>query len=247
MMTISQGMTYALAAALVALSARAAFAPRGAALAYGVPIPEGDRSNPLPRGESESGFRSRRLACRNGIRDPIRSRCGTVHRSDCSRRRRMDGLAPWEKFRHRHPPRNGGIPDRRGCPCRLGALTCVFAAVLVCHVLGAIGVGPIFTLPFLANIPAALHAVLVLLRFGAGATLVSGILLWVVLKPGHPLWLYLSSALFFAVIALIGIVLEPAVDRSSDEPKMREPRSLGRHRLIGARPVHCRSHGAAAG
>ncbi len=39
-MTISQGMTYALAAALVALSARAAFAPRGAALAYGVPIPE---------------------------------------------------------------------------------------------------------------------------------------------------------------------------------------------------------------
>ena len=40
MMTISQGMTYALAAALVALSAGAAFAPRGAALAYGVPIPE---------------------------------------------------------------------------------------------------------------------------------------------------------------------------------------------------------------
>ncbi len=40
-MTISQGMTYALAAALVALSARSALAPRGAALAYGVPIPEG--------------------------------------------------------------------------------------------------------------------------------------------------------------------------------------------------------------
>ena len=39
-MTISQGMTYALAAALVALSARAALAPRGAALAYGVPLPE---------------------------------------------------------------------------------------------------------------------------------------------------------------------------------------------------------------
>ena len=39
-MTISQGMTYTLAAALVALSARAAFGPRGAALAYGVPIPE---------------------------------------------------------------------------------------------------------------------------------------------------------------------------------------------------------------
>ena len=96
-----------------------------------------------------------------------------------------------------------------------------FATVLLCHVLGAIGVGPIFTLPFLVKTPNALHAVLVLLRFGAGATLVSGILLWVALKPGHPLWLYLSSALFFAVIALIAVVLEPAINRSLDEPKMR--------------------------
>jgi hypothetical protein len=46
MMTISQGMTYALAAALLALSARAALAPRGAALAYGVPIPEGTAPTP---------------------------------------------------------------------------------------------------------------------------------------------------------------------------------------------------------
>ena len=45
-MTISQGMTYALAAALVALAARAAFAPRGAALAYGVPAPEGTEPTP---------------------------------------------------------------------------------------------------------------------------------------------------------------------------------------------------------
>ena len=45
-MTISQGMTYALAAGLVALSVRAAFAPRGAALAYGVPIPEGTAPTP---------------------------------------------------------------------------------------------------------------------------------------------------------------------------------------------------------
>jgi hypothetical protein len=52
-------------------------------------------------------------------------------------------------------------------------------------------------------------------------TLVTGILLWVVLKPGHPLWLDVSSALFFALIVLIGGVLEPAIDRSSDEPKMR--------------------------
>ena len=47
MMTISQGMTYTLAAALVALSARAAFAPRGAALAYGVPLPEGAAPTPF--------------------------------------------------------------------------------------------------------------------------------------------------------------------------------------------------------
>jgi len=41
MMTLSQGMTYALAAALLALSAREAIAPRTAARGYGVPIPEG--------------------------------------------------------------------------------------------------------------------------------------------------------------------------------------------------------------
>jgi hypothetical protein len=45
-MTISQGMTYALAAALLALSARAALAPRGAALAYGVKIPDGIAPTP---------------------------------------------------------------------------------------------------------------------------------------------------------------------------------------------------------
>lgn len=46
-MTMSQGMTYVLAAGLAALSARAAFAPRGAALAYGVPLPEGAAPTPF--------------------------------------------------------------------------------------------------------------------------------------------------------------------------------------------------------
>ena len=104
----------------------------------------------------------------------------------------------------------------------------MYATVLLCHVLAAIGVGPIFTLPFLANTPTALKAVLVLLRFGAGATLLSGILLWVALKPVHPLWLYLSSASFFVVIASIAFVLSPAADRISDEPEMR-----GRVRSVG--------------
>jgi len=95
------------------------------------------------------------------------------------------------------------------------------ATVLLCHVLAAIGVSPIFTLPLLANAPAALHAVLVLLRFGAGAALLSGTLVWVVLKPVHPLWLYLSSTLFFAVIASIALVLEPAANAVSEKPKLR--------------------------
>jgi hypothetical protein len=96
-----------------------------------------------------------------------------------------------------------------------------FTTVLVCHVLAAIGVGPTFTLPFLADTPAALHAVLIWLRFGAGATLLSGILLWVALKPVHPLWLYLSSALFLAVLAAIGFVLSPAADAVSQKPELR--------------------------
>ena len=96
-----------------------------------------------------------------------------------------------------------------------------FATVLLCHVLAAIGVGPIFTLPLLAKTPTALHAVLVLLRFGAGAALLSGILLWVMLKPDHPLWLYLSTVLFLAVIASIAFVLAPAADAVSEKPELR--------------------------
>jgi hypothetical protein len=96
------------------------------------------------------------------------------------------------------------------------------ATVLACHVLAAIGIGPIFALPLLANAPAALHAVLVLLRFGAGAALVSGILLWVVLKPGHPLWLDLSSALFLVVIASIAFVLAPAAGAVAEKPQLRQ-------------------------
>ena len=79
-----------------------------------------------------------------------------------------------------------------------------------------------------ANTRTAWHALLVSLRFGAGVTLLSGILLCVVLKPAHPLWLYLSSALFLAMIASIAFVLAPAANRTSDEPEMR-----GRVRWVG--------------
>jgi hypothetical protein len=101
------------------------------------------------------------------------------------------------------------------------AIDMLFTTVLVCHVLAAIGVGPIFTLPLLANAPAALHSVLVFLRFGAGAVVLSGIALWVVLEPVHPLWLYLSSALFLAVIASIAFVLAPAANAVSERPQLR--------------------------
>ena len=45
-MAISQYMTYALAATLLAMSARAALAPRGAARAYGIPLQEGIAATP---------------------------------------------------------------------------------------------------------------------------------------------------------------------------------------------------------
>ena len=87
--------------------------------------------------------------------------------------------------------------------------------------LAAIGVGPIFTLPLLANAPAALRAVLILLRFGAGLTLVSGIALWVVLKPVHPSWLYVSLALFLLIVAAITLVIYPAANAVSEKPELR--------------------------
>jgi hypothetical protein len=93
--------------------------------------------------------------------------------------------------------------------------------VLFFHVLAAISVGAIFTLPLLATSPVALHAVLVLLRFGAGATLLSGIALWVLLKPANALWLYSSLALFMLVVAIIGFVVAPAASASSEKPEMR--------------------------
>jgi hypothetical protein len=94
--------------------------------------------------------------------------------------------------------------------------------VLLCHVLAAIAVGPILTLPLLANAPAALHAVLVLLRFGAGLTLASGIALWVVLKPADPNWPYASLALFFLVVVAIALVIEPAANAVSKKPELRQ-------------------------
>ena len=45
-MMLSQGLTYGLAAALLALSIREAMAPRTAASSYGVPLPEGIEPTP---------------------------------------------------------------------------------------------------------------------------------------------------------------------------------------------------------
>ena len=48
------------------------------------------------------------------------------------------------------------------------------------------------------------------------------------LKPVDPLWLYLSAALFLAVIATIAFVLEPAANAVSEKPEL-----LGRIRWAG--------------
>jgi hypothetical protein len=95
------------------------------------------------------------------------------------------------------------------------------AVVVLGHVLAAIAVGPILTLPLLADAPAALHAVLVLLRYGAGLTLVSGIALWVVLRPVDPTWLYVSLALFLLVVAAITLIIEPASNAVAEKPQLR--------------------------
>ena len=104
----------------------------------------------------------------------------------------------------------------------------MIAGIIAGHVLAAIGVGPIFTLPLLADSPAALRAVLILLRFGAGLTLITGIWLWVAIAPGHPAWLLLSVALYAVVIALIAVGLAPGAHASSTDA-----RSVRRVRIVG--------------
>ncbi|MBA3947951.1 MAG: hypothetical protein H0X37_25795 [Herpetosiphonaceae bacterium] len=95
------------------------------------------------------------------------------------------------------------------------------AVARLCHVRAAMGGGPICTLPLLANAPAAVRAVLILLRFGAGLTLVSGIALWVVLKPVHPSWLSVSLALFLLIVAAITLVIYPTANAVSEKPELR--------------------------
>jgi hypothetical protein len=87
---------------------------------------------------------------------------------------------------------------------------------------------PDLHVPLLSNAPEALRAVLLLLRFGAGLTFITGICLWVAIRPGHPAWLLLSVSLYAAVIALIAVVLEPAANASFDNPRLgRRVRMVG--------------------
>ena len=74
--------------------------------------------------------------------------------------------------------------------------------------LAAIGVGPIFTLPFLANTPTA-------------PRLCSPCFASALARRAHPRWLYSSSALFLAVVVSMALVLAPAASRTSDEPELR--------------------------
>ncbi len=112
-MTISQGMTYALAAALAALSARAAFAPRGAAVAYGVPIPEGTEPTPYLEVKANRDLTLAGLLIVTASAD---------HASGCGR---VDRLAPRQDFRYSDSRLDRGVHDCRRCPCHGGALTCI--------------------------------------------------------------------------------------------------------------------------
>lgn len=96
----------------------------------------------------------------------------------------------------------------------------VFTIVFLLHVIAAISVGPILLLPFLVRTPAVLVAVK-FLRFGAVGTLLTGIILWILLRAPHPAWLVLSAALYVALCVVIAAVVEPAAQRVAEKPEIR--------------------------
>lgn len=89
----------------------------------------------------------------------------------------------------------------------------MISLLLVAHVVAALAVGPIFALPFLVDMPAALRAVLIVLRVGAVGALVTGTALWIVLGLRYPPWLCVSVAIYLAIVAVVGLGLAPAAKR----------------------------------
>lgn len=93
----------------------------------------------------------------------------------------------------------------------------MFTVIFLLHIIAAVSVGPILSLPFLVRTPAML-VVLRFLRVGAIGTLVTGITLWALLHLGHPAWLLLSAALYVGLCVVIAAVLEPAAAREDERP-----------------------------
>lgn len=92
--------------------------------------------------------------------------------------------------------------------------------VLVAHVLGALGVGVIVLLPFLADQPVAAHRVLLVLRVSAIFTVLSGAILWMLTRPGGH-FISASLVLLAAVVVAIPTRIEPAIARATGDASAR--------------------------
>ena len=120
-----------------------------------------------------------------------------------------------------------------------------FATVLACHVLAAIGVGPIFTLPFLANTPAALHAVPVSSLWRRHDAC----------KPDTPLGRAQAGSPPLA-LPIVDVVFSPdridcvcaraGCQRCFGRAGVASPHPLDRHWCVGADALYRRPHGVAA-
>jgi hypothetical protein len=95
-----------------------------------------------------------------------------------------------------------------------------FLIILSAHILGAIGVGVVFLIPFLTDQPVAAHRVLLVLRVSAIFTAATGALLWIFVRPGGH-YVAASLVLLAVVVVAIGTRIAPAIERAAGNPVVR--------------------------
>jgi uncharacterized membrane protein YfcA len=99
-------------------------------------------------------------------------------------------------------------------------LTVTLLIVLAAHVVGALGVGVVVLLPFLADQPLAAHRVLLVLRASAIFTAVTGAVLWALTRPsGH--FVIVSLVLLVIVAVAIGTRIGPAIAQTAGNTVIR--------------------------
>jgi hypothetical protein len=108
--------------------------------------------------------------------------------------------------------------------------------VLAAHILGAIGVGVIFLVPFLADQPVAAQRALLVLRVSATFTAVTGSLLWLFVRPGGH-YVALSLILLAVVVIAVGTRIAPAIERASGNPVVRRRLRIESALVAGATAV----------